>query len=57
MACPNPVFIGDTVTVNSEIMSKDSGKYRITIKSTITKQDGTVVVEGEALILIPREKK
>lgn len=51
-----PVFIGDTVTVNSEVISKDPGKDRITIKSTLVKQDGTVVIEGESLLLIPREK-
>lgn len=51
-----PVFFGDTVTVNSEVVSKDPEKYRITIKSTLVKQDGTVVIEGESLLLIPREK-
>ena len=52
-----PVFIGDTVTVTSEVASKDSVKNRITVKSAITNQEGKIVVEGEAIILIPREKK
>jgi 3-hydroxybutyryl-CoA dehydratase len=52
-----PVFIGDTVTVTSEVSSKNSEKNRISVKSIITKQDGTKVVEGEAVLLIPREKK
>jgi 3-hydroxybutyryl-CoA dehydratase len=52
-----PVFIRDTVTVTSEVASKDPVKNRITIKSTVTNQEGKTVLEGEALIMIPREKK
>jgi len=51
-----PVFIGDTVTVISEVVSKDPNKNRATIKSTVTNQAGKTVLEGEALIMIPREK-
>ena len=51
-----PVFIGDTVTVVSELVSKDPTKNRATIKSTVTNQAGKTVLEGEALIMIPREK-
>jgi len=51
-----PVFIGDTVTVISEVVSKDPTKNRATIKSTVTNQTGKMVLEGEALIMIPREK-
>jgi 3-hydroxybutyryl-CoA dehydratase len=51
-----PVFIGDTVTVISEVASKDPAKNRATIKSTVTNQAGKTVLEGEALIMIPREK-
>ena len=51
-----PVFIGDTVTVVSELVSKDPTKNRATIKSTVTNQGGKTVLEGEALIMIPREK-
>jgi 3-hydroxybutyryl-CoA dehydratase len=51
-----PVFIGDTVTVASEVVSKDSGKNRMTVKSTVTNQEGKTVLEGEALILMPKEK-
>jgi len=51
-----PVFIGDTVTVVSEVVSKDPGKNRMTVKSTITNQEGKTVLEGEALIMMPKEK-
>ncbi len=51
-----PVFIGDTVTVVSEVVSKDGAKNRMTVKSIITNQDGKVVLDGEALIMMPKEK-
>ena len=51
-----PVHIGDTVTVISEVASKDAGKNRVTVKSAVTNQAGKTVLEGEALIMIPREK-
>jgi len=51
-----PVFIGDTVTVTSEVVSKDEAKNRLTVKSIVTNQAGKTVLEGEALIMIPREK-
>jgi len=51
-----PVHIGDTVTVISEVASKDAAKNRVTVKSAVTNQAGKTVLEGEALIMIPREK-
>jgi 3-hydroxybutyryl-CoA dehydratase len=51
-----PVHIGDTVTVISEVASKDAGKNRVTVKTAVTNQAGKTVLEGEALIMIPREK-
>ena len=51
-----PVHIGDTVTVISEVVSKDAAKNRVTVKSAVTNQTGKTVLEGEALIMIPREK-
>ncbi len=51
-----PVYIGDTVSVVSEVVAKDEGKRRMTVKSTITNQDGKAVLEGEALIMMPKEK-
>ena len=51
-----PVFIGDTVTILSDVASKDPAKNRLTVKSTVTNQEGKTVLEGEALIMMPREK-
>ena len=51
-----PVFIGDTVTVVSEVRAKDAAKNRLTINSTITNQEGKTVLEGEAVVMMGREK-
>jgi len=51
-----PVFIGDTVTVVSEVTGKNDEKGRMTMKSVITNQEGKNVLEGEALIMMPRDK-
>jgi acyl dehydratase len=42
--------------VASEVASKDPGKNRVTVKSTVTNQEGKTVLEGEALIMMPKEK-
>ena len=49
-----PVFIGDSVTVTSEVTGKNDEKNRMTVKSVIINQEGKTVLEGEALIMIPR---
>jgi 3-hydroxybutyryl-CoA dehydratase len=49
-----PVKFGDTVTATVEIIEKLEKKVKI--KATCTKQDGTVVLEGEGLISPPRVK-
>jgi 3-hydroxybutyryl-CoA dehydratase len=49
-----PVFIGDTVTVVSEVASKNAEKNRLTVKSTVTNQGGKAVIEGEALLQLPK---
>lgn len=51
-----PVFIGDTVTVVSEVVTRDTTKNRLTVKSVITNQERKTVLEGEALIMRPKEK-
>ncbi|MFV0440441.1 MAG: MaoC family dehydratase [Lachnospirales bacterium] len=48
-----PVLIGDTVTATCEIIEK-LGKGKLRVKTTCTKQDGTVVIDGEAILMIPR---
>ena len=48
-----PVFIGDTVTARVECTEKlDRGWAKF--KTTVTNQDGKVVVDGEATVIPPK---
>lgn len=49
-----PVRIGDTITAEVEVVEIIGGK-RLRMRTTATNQDGITVVEGEALIMPPRE--
>ncbi|HYF79999.1 MAG TPA: MaoC family dehydratase [Symbiobacteriaceae bacterium] len=49
-----PVHIGDTVTAAAEVVEIIDGK-RLRLHTTATRQDGTLVVDGEALVLPPRD--
>lgn len=48
-----PVKLGDTVTTRLEVLSLDEGKGRATLKTTCL-VGGKPVIEGEALIMVPR---
>ena len=48
-----PVFIGDTVTATVEVIKYREERRLATLSTTCVKQDGTVVIEGEALVLAP----
>ncbi len=52
-----PVFIGDTITASAEVIHKREDKPIVTLKILCTKQDGTVCIEGKALIYMIRDKK
>lgn len=47
-----PVFIGDTVTVTGTVKNVREDKPVVTIETVCVNQDGTVVVEGEAAIML-----
>ena len=44
----NPVFIGDTITAEAEVRSVHETKPVTQLAITVTRQDGAVVLEGEA---------
>jgi 3-hydroxybutyryl-CoA dehydratase len=46
-----PVFPGDTVTARVEVLEKDEKSQKITLKATVTNQQGAVVVEGRCLVM------
>jgi acyl dehydratase len=43
-----PVFIGDTITAEAEILEVHATKPVTRMKVTIRRQDGEVVLQGEA---------
>ena len=43
-----PVFIGDTITAEAEVIGKHETKPVTQLKMKITRQDGEIVLEGEA---------
>lgn len=56
---PAPVFIGDTIYAESEVLSKRESKSRLTqgivsVKTTGKKADGTQIMSFERTMLIPR---
>jgi len=51
-----PVHIGDTITTTCEVIEKlDKGRVRL--KSTVTNQNGEVVLTGESLVSAPKARK
>ena len=51
-----PVRIGDTVTATAEVVEVVDGK-RLRLHTTCVNQDGTMVLDGEAMVLPPRDLK
>ena len=51
----HPVRIGDTVEAAVEIIDIDRKRRRVHLRTTCTNQDDVAVLEGEALVLIPKE--
>ncbi len=54
-----PVFAGDTLYAESEVLSKRESKSRptqgiVTVSTTGRKQDGTVVLTSERSVLVPK---
>ena len=50
-----PVFIGDTITASAEVVDKREDKPIVTLQIRCLKQDGTVCVDGTALIYMISE--
>lgn len=52
-----PVRIGDTITARAEVIEVTTDKNRIRLKTTCTNQDGTQVLDGEAMVSPPKAPK
>jgi 3-hydroxybutyryl-CoA dehydratase len=50
-----PVMIGDTIKAQVEVIHLDDLKKRVTLKTQCLKNDGTLVVDGEAIVLAPKK--
>jgi 3-hydroxybutyryl-CoA dehydratase len=49
-----PVKIGDTVTAEATVKEIIAEKNRVILTTIAKKQDGTVVIEGEAMVMPPK---
>ena len=49
-----PVLIGDTITASVEVVDIKESKNRVLPKTVCINQDGTVVLDGEALVSPPK---
>ena len=50
-----PVRIGDTITVHLRVTELIAGKRRVKLSTICKNQNGEMVIEGEALVLVPDE--
>jgi 3-hydroxybutyryl-CoA dehydratase len=50
-----PVKVGDTVTAIAEVVEIIEEKKRVRMKTTCVNQEGTTVIDGEALVSPPRK--
>ncbi len=52
-----PVRMGDTITARVEVIAIDKERKKVRLKTTCTNQEGTVVLDGEAVVSPPRPPK
>ena len=45
------VKIGDTVTATVEVIEKIEAKHRLILKTVVTNQEGTIVIDGKATVM------
>lgn len=50
-----PVYVGDTVTAEVEITAMDTEKPRMKLKTTVFNENGECVLDGEAVVIPPRQ--
>jgi 3-hydroxybutyryl-CoA dehydratase len=48
-----PVKIGDTITARVEVRELVAEKRRVRLGTTCSNQQGEVVIDGEATVLVP----
>jgi 3-hydroxybutyryl-CoA dehydratase len=50
-----PVFLDDTVLVKVEVVKVREDKPIVTLSTVCTNQDGAVVLDGEAVVMVPKD--
>ncbi len=48
-----PVYLGETITGTVEVTAYRAARRIATLKTTCRNQDGKLVIEGEAVVLVP----
>jgi 3-hydroxybutyryl-CoA dehydratase len=49
-----PVYFGDTITATATVAKVREDKPIITLKTVCTNQEGTEVIDGEAILMVPK---
>jgi 3-hydroxybutyryl-CoA dehydratase len=49
-----PVRIGDTVTATATVIERNEEKNRLVLDTTVTNQNGDVVIKGKATVMPPK---
>lgn len=52
-----PVYIGDTITAQAEVTEVQTKEKRVVIKTICVNQEGTAVLQGQAVVSPPRAAK
>jgi 3-hydroxybutyryl-CoA dehydratase len=52
-----PVRIGDTITARVEVVEVMTGKNRVRLKTVCVNQEGTLVLDGQAVVSPPKPPK
>jgi len=52
-----PVHMGDTITAQVEVVEVDAEKNRVTFRTLCVNQDGTTILDGEAMVMPPKGPK
>jgi 3-hydroxybutyryl-CoA dehydratase len=50
-----PVYPGDTITAEVEVVEKIAGKNRLRLRTTCYNQKGEAVLDGEAVVVLGKE--
>jgi len=50
-----PVYFGDTITATVTVTKVREDKPIITLETACTNQDGVTVIDGEAVLMLPRK--